>query len=573
MKKILILGAVIFSISFLNAQLMKKYPHTLPYSNITIQGELKSRALANFGRMERDKYLPGNLFVTEAQSGGWPGDGEGRTILGLTLLSQATHRTPLYLHEIMKILPTKLNAQGFFGTNYGDSVCEQQLSSHGWVLRALSEYYLWKKDPAVLKMIDAIVQNLALPTKGQHKVYPINPAERIHTGSYSGTNQASIGKWILSSDIGCDYIFLDGLIQVYQISPSAQLKDLIEEMINRYLEVDLLAIKAQTHASLTAMRALLRYYEITGEQKYLFEVQKRFDIYLHEGMTENYENYNWFGRPEWTESCAVIDSYMVAFGLWRFTDNSEYLEYAHRIYYNGMCFEQRFNGGFGSQNCTGSKNTSLSVEVTDVSWCCTMRGGEGLSRAIENLYYVDERSITIPFFESSLALVPFGNNHIILEEISEFPYKPYVKFIVNETTLDFTPEIKFYVPPYAKNVIIWLNEKAIKSTIKNGFAILHTKLKKGDVLIYKFESEVYHKPTINKNTLKGYDVYLYGPLLLGTKDTVEYSLDKNEKFTQLKALTFKSNRSNLILEPIIHMMDSTVTKEANYNRKVLFKLR
>lgn len=572
MKIFFISVAIVLSINCLNAQsINEKFPHTLPFENITIKGELKTRALANFDRLERDKYLPGNLFITEAQSGGWPGDTEGRTILGLTLLAEATHRIPKYLSEIMQILPSKLNAQGFFGTNHRDSVAEQQLSSHGWVLRALSEYYLWKKDANTLKIIDTIIQNLALPTIGQHKIYPINPLERKHSGSYSGTNSSNIGNWIVSTDIGCDYIFLDGLVQVYQIKPSEQLKELIEEMINRFLEVDLVAIKAQTHASLTALRSLLRYYEITGNEKYLNEVQKRFDIYLHEGMTENYENYNWFGRPEWTESCAVIDSYIVAFALWHFTGNTDYLEYAHRIYYNGICFEQRFNGGFGSQSCTGSRNPFLTVAVTDVHWCCTMRGGEGLSRAIENLFYIENQSITIPFFASAEVNIPFGHKQIILEEETKFPYNPSIQFIVKESTLDFKPEIKLYIPPYVKNIKIELNRRPLKFKKENGFAVVKEKLVKGDVITYSFSSDVYSRQTLNNNSIKGYFAFQYGPLLLGIKDTSDIKISKNEKFTRLDSVTFKSQNNGFIFHPITHLMDKTVTKEANYKRRVLFR--
>ena len=572
MKIFLILVAIGLSMKCLYAQsISEKFSHTLPFENITIKGELKTRALANFDRLERDKYLPGNLFITEAQSGGWPGDTEGRTILGLTLLAQATHRIPKYLDEIIQILPSKLNPQGFFGTNHKDSIAEQQLSSHGWVLRALSEYYLWEKDPNTLSLINRMIENLALPSAGQHKIYPINPSERKPAGSSSGTNSSTIGKWIVSTDIGCDYIFLDGLTQVYQIKPSEPLKKLIEEMINRFLEIDLVAIKAQTHASLTALRSLLRYYEITGNERYLEEVQKRFDIYLHEGMTENYENYNWFGRPEWTESCAVIDSYIVAFALWRFTGNTDYLEYAHRIYYNGICFEQRFNGSFGSQNCTGSRNPFLTVEITDVNWCCTMRGGEGLARVIENLVYIQDQSITIPFFASAVVNIPFGPEHIIIEEETKFPYNPVIKFIVKESTLNFNPEFRLYIPPYSKNLIVALNGKPLKYKKVNGFAILKEKLAKDDVITYSFVSDVYSRQVLNNNSIKGYIAFQYGPMLLGIKDTSDIKVSKNDEFTRLDSVSFKSQHSGIIFHPITHLLDSSVTKEANYKRRVLFR--
>lgn len=41
-------------------------------------------------------------------------------------------------------------------------------------------------------------------------------------------------------------------------------------------------------------------------------------------MTENYENFNWFQRPEWTETCAVVDSYQLTLDLWKHTSETKY---------------------------------------------------------------------------------------------------------------------------------------------------------------------------------------------------------------------------------------------------------
>ncbi len=108
-------------------------------------------------------------------------------------------------------------------------------------------------------MIDKVVRNLALPTRGQHATYPIDPATPALTlAAPRGRSLRHVGNWKLSSDIGCDFIFLDGVTHAYQVRGGADLKALIDEMITRFLEVDVVAIKAQTHATLTALRALLR---------------------------------------------------------------------------------------------------------------------------------------------------------------------------------------------------------------------------------------------------------------------------------------------------------------------------
>jgi uncharacterized protein len=198
-------------------------PVPIPFRKITMQDELLKRSMRNFDRLETDIYQPQNIFSDKHPtiSLDWPGDFEGRTILALVLQAQATHREPVYLGEIMRQIPLKLNKKGYFGALQGDTINEQQLSGHGWLLRGLCEYYLWKKDEKVKKYIQDIILNLALPTRGHHKDYPIMPEERrANVGQMSGTTQNVINGWLLSSDIGCDFIFLDGVVQAYTLFPT-----------------------------------------------------------------------------------------------------------------------------------------------------------------------------------------------------------------------------------------------------------------------------------------------------------------------------------------------------------------
>ena len=163
----------------------------IDFEQIQVKGELFQRAMKNFDRLETDIYFPCNVFPKQQQgpSLGWPGDKEGRTILALVLEAQATHRSPLYLDEMIRILPEKFNKKGYLGPISQDTIDEQQLSGHGWLLRGLCEYFQWKKDPRVKNYIQGIINNLALPTKGYHKNYPIVPAGRIsNTGGMAGSS-------------------------------------------------------------------------------------------------------------------------------------------------------------------------------------------------------------------------------------------------------------------------------------------------------------------------------------------------------------------------------------------------
>jgi hypothetical protein len=170
-------------------------------SQINVGGELRIRLMKNFDRLEEEKYQPHKVFLTEEESGWLPGDTEGRTILAQVKLARITNRTPLFLDSIIRLFPEKVNEKGYFGTIYPEGILdEQQLSSHGWVLRGLCEFYLWKKDPEVLSCINRIIDNLVLPTAGLHKNYPIEPSMRKHGGKQIGTRQnGKVGNWILST--------------------------------------------------------------------------------------------------------------------------------------------------------------------------------------------------------------------------------------------------------------------------------------------------------------------------------------------------------------------------------------
>ena len=367
----------------------------LSYDSVLARGEIAARASLLYARLEGTMYRPDTIFTVE--TAGWPGDWEGRTILALTMLAQSTGKEPAYLDEIVERLGDYCNEKGYMRQILSDGdVDEQQLSGHSWLLRGLCAYFLFRRnDPVrsetVLGRIREIVQNLFLNAAGRYAEYPILPEERVEDGKESGHIGRKIGHWYISSDTGCAYIPLDGLSHAYVLLKeyaadrelTEKLKALLDEMVMHFYTIPFLDIKVQTHATLTACRGLLRLYEYDRDPKKLAFVQKIFKLYVDEGMTANYANYNWFGRPEWTEPCAIIDSFMLAAQLYLHTHKPLYAELTHKILYNGVLASQRPNGGFGTDTCTGADGTAaaeyLACSCYEAYWCCSMRGGEGLA--------------------------------------------------------------------------------------------------------------------------------------------------------------------------------------------------
>jgi hypothetical protein len=98
----------------------------IPFSQLEMRGELYTRIAKNYARLEETRYQPRFVFLTNEQSGSWPGDTEGRTILGLTMNAQITGREPLYLDEIIGQIPEHLNEKGYFGKIYPDGIMDEQ---------------------------------------------------------------------------------------------------------------------------------------------------------------------------------------------------------------------------------------------------------------------------------------------------------------------------------------------------------------------------------------------------------------------------------------------------------------
>jgi len=542
---------------------------------VYVEGELYQRAMKNFDRLETDIYYPENVFPAKHHptSAGWPGDKEGRTILALVMEAKATHRTPKYLDEMIRILPEKLNDKGYLGAIQGDTIDEQQLSGHGWLLRALCEYYLWKKDPKVKTYIEGIINNLALPTSGHHKEYPINPIERVAgTGGMSGSSANTEKGWKLSTDVGCDFIFMDGVVQAYGLFPSVALKLLIEEMMGRFLEMDLVGMKAQTHATLTGLRAVLRYSEITGRKELMPEVEKRYKLYRELAMTENYENFNWFERPEWTEPCAIVDSYLLSVQLWQQTQNPKYMEDAQLIYYNAMGHTQRTNGGFGCDNCPGSIDNFLSVKADEAFWCCTMRGGEGLARAVEYSYFQKKDTLVLTAFNSGSINFKLKNSQVTISQKTAYPFDNKVTLTIEKLKNPERITLKFFAPSWIRQPMVTINRKPVKFNIRNSFVIVSEQIQTGDKVEYSFTMAAGVESVANvAHTPSGEVRLFYGPLLLGYKGESEITIPKNAEVMRNNDGGFQLKGSNFILSPVYHLMDAEVCLASGYRKQILFK--
>ena len=344
--------------------------------------ELRVRTELNFTRLRDDAYYQiGEVFAPIGYE--WYGDKEGRALLAFVSHYKMSGRKIPCMDEMMSVMRERTNEHLFFGPLAGEIIHEQQLSGHSWLLRGLCEYREQFGDDLSLEMIESICENLYYPTKGKYKTYPIDRGELKAKGGVSGKSVRVINGWKPSSDIGCAFMSIDGLTHAYLHLKSPVLKELIDEMIEVYLGIDKIRLKAQTHCTLTAARGMMRMYRETGETYYLDGAETIYRLYTEEsGMTATYQNVNWWGRNDtWTEPCAIVDSIMLACELYLAKGEAHYRKTAARIYHNGLATAQRANGGAGTDTVVMSAEGGSAVlrsKKYEAYFCCTMRLSEGL---------------------------------------------------------------------------------------------------------------------------------------------------------------------------------------------------
>jgi hypothetical protein len=478
----------------------------IPFEDHTPDGLLKARAELSFRRLQ-EPYFQWD-HVSRVNFGPFPGDAIGRTINGLTLLSQALNQPePASLKDIMRHVPSLANPDGYLGPKLPESRAnEDTMAGHNGYTYGLAEYALWTKDPAAKESLRRMVANLFVPA-------------RAAIAGYRETSEAKVDWHLSGGDVGQFFTTLDGMTRAYALVPSPEFKATIETAIERYRKLDLVGLSAQTHAMLSAATGILRWHEMHHRPEDLAFAETLYKQYRALAMTETFENYNWFNKPQWTEACGVIDSFILTVDLWRQTGRANYLEDAHLILFNGLLPGQLHNGGFGTGPCVGHATGTCRTKLhSEAAFCCSMRGGEGIARAIQYSYFQNKDTVVLPFYSNGTATLRFAEGTCKVRQETGYPHKGQVRLEVLESQMNAEKKWRFFVPSWAlkDSFEIRVNGKKEKPRLADSFAEITLPIVRGTVVEVVFQQERGPRPAVQEELAKGATRYFDGPLLLGS---------------------------------------------------------
>jgi len=555
----------------------------LPLGDTLPAGDLRRRCALSLQRLQDPPFRFGAMIQASTAREA-PGDWVGRGLLGLTLLSQVLRVTPDSVEEIVAGLPGALNPRGYLGEVLPPGrVDENQVAGHNALLRGLSEYLLWKDDPRARAVLKGALRELMLPVAPLLPQYPDRKLEKLADGVPIGLTVRNEGAWVgLSTDIGVVFFTLDGLTQAYALSPSPALHGLIAAMIARYAQLDVRAMSAQTHATLSTLRGILRWWEeVDPRPEYLALVRDRYALYRAVAETEHFANYNWFDRPLWTEACAVVDSFLLAAELWRVTGEPEYLAAAHRVYFNALSYAQRPNGGFGCDQCVGADGRmelSPHPEIFEAPWCCTMRGAEGLAVAARALAATDPvaRAVALPFYFEGEAILRFADGTARVRCRSEYPLAGRVEWTVLESTLVAGVAWTCFVPPGVAAETMHLRQdgrELVLHPARSGFVGAEVVLTEGARLELAFALHVSAEALAPGSRVRGHRRFAFGPLVLGLEAVGAEAPERLPQALDFAAEgrgRFRCRRTGAVLTPFHDLTYRSEAEARAHRTRLLF---
>jgi DUF1680 family protein len=231
---------------------------------------------------------------------------------------------------------------------------------------------------------------------------------------------------------------------------------------------------------------------------------------------------------------------------------------------------QRANGGFGTDTCLSDAERDIYMLCYDASWCCTMRGGDGLASAVEYNYFYDNDGFYLPFYNNSNVALKFDDGQVHIIQKTQYPCDGNVQLEVVSSSLKSEKNVCFYIPSWVKSDALKVTLNDIAIPFKREHLSLNFRYfpKAGDLIIISFEISLMQQETINAKHGDSFITLRHGSLILGQKKSLNEEINPNDEFVYQGYGRYISKSSGIVIRPIGDIDDPTAE---NKGFKALFK--
>jgi DUF1680 family protein len=334
---------------------------------------------------------------------------------------------------------------------------------------------------------------------------------------------------------------IEGIVDVSSVTHETKYLALAEELAEYLPPVDLEVGYQHAHGYMTALRGVLKLYELTGNTQWLEFAKEQWDTIFNEhmlvtgGILETFPNV--FGADE---SCQCSDWIRLSLQLWRISGEVKYMEAAELALLNHFYFQQWLNGGFqyGAQLERG-------VRWFEMVFCCSMSGPRGLLDVAENIITHNEDTVSVNFLFDIQAKVPLVQGPVEIDINSDFPRRGNVK-IKLALPVQMTFALALRIPVGCDNPKLVINGQPVAGSFENGYLRCKRQWETGDAVELTFEMPIRFVPCKHKDNAS---LICRGPVIMAMRRQVQPTIYKQveESFPSTFVYDSMKPRTSLVI--------------------------
>lgn len=225
------------------------------------------------------------------------------------------------------------------------------------------------------------------------------------------------------------------------------------------------------------------------------------------------QNYELPNATAYNETCASVADVYWQQRMWQLHGDAKYADVLEKVLYNGLISGVGLDGkSFFYSNAMQVKNSASfgQSEAQRSGWfdcsCCPTNLARLFPALPGYVYGQKERDVFVNLFVSSTADLQVGRDKVQLVQQNNYPWDGGLKFTVNPArATDFNLLVRIpgwargeamptnlytFAEPSAAKVEVKVNGKPVPYQLRNGYAVLPRKWRKGDVVAVTLPMEV-----------------------------------------------------------------------------------